>query len=178
MNARYSNFTADERSRGRFAARRWTTAIVIMLAFPLFLVSLVVYLTAGDPGFRVIPGYEQRAATHDAIARRRVAATASGMQVDVALRGEGSASRLEVSLTDAAGQPVDGLVITLEAFHVARSAHAVMLAMEPAGSGRYAAPYLPAAAGYHVFALEIRRGAEILDFEVRRWLDSGGVGAG
>jgi len=115
--------------------------------FPIMLVALLlvsvganVYLiirATSDPSFAVEPNYYQKAVDWDQIQEERSRSEALGWKVDVKAKH----TELRVQLTDRRGEPIDGAVVEVEAFHNARAADRVRGVMLPRGEGVYVMEY-------------------------------------
>jgi hypothetical protein len=150
--------------------RIWPTLIIAVLAGNLALGVFLFRLANDDAHFAVEPDYYRRAVGWDstqAQARhnRDLGWTIQPTLGPLVLAGT---TPLILAVLDAAGQPVEGARVTLEARHVAHAGEVVTAALAPAGpAGRYAAPLALARAGLWEFRVAVSRGAERFTDDLR-----------
>jgi len=120
---------------------RWPIIIVSALALHMAASAFFVYLATSNPSFAVEEDYYQKALdwdkrrAQDAVNRTLGWRLASELNDDPASSG----AALQVLLSDSEGIPIDGAVVEVEAFPIARADQILRQRLHRAGEGRYAA---------------------------------------
>ena len=113
--------SAPRAPRGRGLG--WPIAMSLILAATVVVNLWVMHLARSDPSFAVETDYYARAVHWDDELEQRRRNEALGWQLAPSLaRGDGDSTLLRVRLADAAGRPLGGAAVAVEAFAVARSA--------------------------------------------------------
>ncbi len=150
---------------GRKGARLFPGIVFGLIGLNLAVVGVTVYFATSDPSFAVEPGYDRKALGWDEEAARRRRSEALGWTASVA--PDPARGRVEVRLTDEAGGPVEGAVVTGMAFRSARASRRFDLAFEESAPGVYAAALAMEEGGIWEFRLGARRGGEEFAAEAR-----------
>ena len=103
------------------ARRFWVCVIVGFFAIDFTIAALAISMAAGDPSFRSIPGYGERALAWDIRQQRKQAAHELNWQVDMQ-RSEPNHDGIDLTIRDLHGQPVSGCSGTYKLFHFTRVA--------------------------------------------------------
>jgi len=125
--------------------RAWTwPAIVIGLLVLGVGANLALLVVAtSDPGFAVEPDYYAKAVAWDDKRAQDARNLALGWRLTADARADAAAVppalAVGVELTDAAGRPIDGAAVHVEAFPVSRSQNLLQADLAARGAGRYAA---------------------------------------
>ena len=121
---------------------RWPLFIVGLLALQILFGIFFVWRATSDPSFAVEEDYYRKAVNWEETQAQRSRNQALGWSVDERLVPPpvlGGKPTLEVTLTDAEGQPISGATVEVETFHNVRASavlRAVLVEREP---GVYAA---------------------------------------
>ncbi len=156
-------------------ATRWTLVVVGLLGSSLAWCATAIFLSSGDPSFAVEPNYEWKAEHFDAVAAERARSAALGwtLSVEVAREAPGRSS-VRLGVRDAAGQPLEGATVEVEAFHNARAADRFALALTPAGAGEFSAPLASDRRGTWEFDAVVRAHGAVARLSTRALLTAGG----
>jgi hypothetical protein len=108
-------------TRERKAMRFWTCVICGFFSIDFTIAAIAISMAAGDPSFRSIPGYGERAVAWDVRQERKLSSRKLGWKVEVN-RVEPSRDAIEVVVRDAADDPVTGCKGSIQMFHFTRVA--------------------------------------------------------
>jgi nitrogen fixation protein FixH len=140
----------------------WKYVPVGLLLLSATIGAVTVWVALRDPSFGVEEDYYQKGLEHDAVLEQARRNAELGWQL--ALRAEVLSgpprSRVEVVLRARAGAPVAGAAVSVEAFHVARSAYPAEAALVEGEAGRYAAELPLARTGKWEVRVVAERGGE------------------
>jgi nitrogen fixation protein FixH len=122
---------------------RWPAFIAGALALQVLASLVTIYLATSNPSYAVEDDYYRKALAWDA----KRAQDHRNLELGWTLRFEitsatvaGDRAVLSVDLGDAAGSPVDGALLDVEAFHNARADDLLRARLDGHGNGRYSAP--------------------------------------
>lgn len=161
----------QERSSMRF----WVFLICCFFAIDFAIAAIAISMAAGDPSFRSIPGYGERAIAWDVRQARKLASKELGWVVAIQ-RSEPSHNELVISVRDGANQPVVGCSGSVRLFHFTRVAEQFVGELIEAEPGLYHVPINVAKAGRWQLDLEIRASGDrqFWDERTLNWVDSPG----
>ncbi|RMH25396.1 MAG: hypothetical protein D6693_08765 [Planctomycetota bacterium] len=149
----------------------WPGIVIGLLAMSVIAMTITAALAVSDPSFAIVPGYGAGAEAENAAVRARRASAALGWDARVALSMTAPGrAEARVTLTDAAGDPIDDAGVRAVLYHPARSGDRQTVALTPIGAGVYAGAFRAPRTG--LWACEVtaaRDGAEFLADE-RAWL--------
>jgi nitrogen fixation protein FixH len=155
--------------------RWWPIAVVAVLAITV-LANVVVLWVASDPDAEAVePDYYRKAVAWDSTRVERARNLALGWRLDATVGPlGGGGAEVRARLADAAGAPLAGATVELEAIHNRIAAHPVHAVLFPAGgaggeAGVYAAAVPLARPGLWELRFTVRRGSD--RFTVDRRLD-------
>ena len=118
----------------------WPVIIAGALAFHVVASLVVVFIATSDPSYAVEEDYYQKAlAWNDKRAQDRTNETL-GWSIDFSVEppaAPGDQSTIEVTLQDGHSSPLNGAIVSVEAFHNARSADILKFQLTPEGEGTY-----------------------------------------
>jgi len=112
--------------------KAWVIAIVAMLGVNV-VAMVILAAVANDGGTQVIPAYYDKAAHYDDEIDRARISRALGWHASVVMSG----GVIEVVVSDAAGQAIDGATVRVTGYHRAHAADPLDLVLAAAGGGRY-----------------------------------------
>lgn len=115
MNA--TNTAKQERRSRRF----WVLLIVGFFSLDIAIAAIAISMAAGDPSFRSIPGFGERAVAWDQRQSLKEAWNKQGWATEI-VRAQPSMDAVEIGLKDAAGNPVSGCTGSVTMFHYTRVA--------------------------------------------------------
>ena len=101
--------------------RFWICVICGFFAIDFTIAAIAISMAAGDPSFRSIPGYGERAVAWDVRQERKSASRNLGWKVEVK-RVAPNRNASEVIVRDAANDPVTGCKGSIQMFHFTRVA--------------------------------------------------------
>jgi hypothetical protein len=140
---------------------RWPAFIAGALALQVLASLATIYLATSNPSYAVEDDYYQKALDWDARRAQENRNLELGWQlrfeVEPAARA-GDEALLSVRLDDSAGAPVDGALITVEAFHNARADDILRATVDGRGKGRYTASMPITRQGLWEFRFVAQRG--------------------
>ncbi len=113
-------------------ARKWLIAIGGLLAGNV-IAMVILAVVAGNGGTQVIPAYYDRAAHFDDEIDRASASRALGWHAEVAI----AAGAIDVTMSDAAGQAVDGARVHVTGYQRAHAGEPVDVELARVGVGHY-----------------------------------------
>ena len=124
--------------------RLWPVIIAGALAVHVVASLVVVFIATSDPSYAVEEDYYQKALHwNDKRAQDRMN-DSLGWSIDFSVEppaSPGDQPTLELRLQDGDASPLDGAVVSVEAFHNARSGDIVRIQPTPAGDGVYRASF-------------------------------------
>ncbi len=151
----------------------WPYLIGGALALHVVVSLIVVYVATSNPSYAVEEDYYAKSMAWDATrAQARVNADL-GWELTVSAKppaAPGEQPVLEVRLSDAAGAPVDGAAVAVEAFHNARSHDIIRAPLEAAGDGLYRAALPMRRDGRWELRFTVDRGTDRFTFSETRHL--------
>lgn len=151
----------------------WPYLIGGALALHVAASLVVVYVATSNPSYAVEEDYYAKSMAWDATrAQARVNADL-GWALAVSANppsAPGEQPVLEVRLSDAAGAPVDGAAVAVEAFHNARSHDIIRAPLEGAGNGLYRAALPMRRDGRWELRFTVDRGTEHFTFSETKHL--------
>ncbi len=100
----------------------WPLLVLGLLGGLLIMNGVMLYVATRDPSFAVEKDYYQKALDWDEKRAVDAASDALGWSLAVALAMEGANVRVTATIADRESAPVTGAEVSLEAFHLARSA--------------------------------------------------------
>lgn len=107
----------SERSSRRF----WVCLICSFFAIDFTVAAIAITMAAGDPSFRSIPGYGERAVAWDIRQQRKLSSQKLRWKVELR-RVEPSRDAIEITVLDSANEPVVGCKGAVRVFHFTRVA--------------------------------------------------------
>ena len=153
-------------------ANKMKLLVGTLLCLPLMSTGVLATLAHSDPSFSVEPDWYNKAVDWDASKARRQASAALGWSVSQ-VGAELQDPVLLLRVADAAGQPLVGADVRVEAFHVARASERQNLVLNERAPGQYAAPARLDRPGQ--WELRVRVAAQGQEFEQVLRPDVGGV---
>jgi nitrogen fixation protein FixH len=151
----------------------WPYVIAGALALHVAASLIFVYVATSNPSYAVEEDYYAKSVAWDATrAQARVNADL-GWALAVAANppsAPGEQPVLEVRLSDAAGAPVDGAAVAVEAFHNVRSHDIIRAPLEGAGNGLYRAALPMRRDGRWELRFTVDRGTDHFTFSETRHL--------
>jgi nitrogen fixation protein FixH len=150
-------------------ARLWPLAIVAVLALTVVGNALLLYYAAAPGAAVVEPDYYGKALAWDSTLARRAEQAALGWRIEAELGARGpEGTPLVVRLRDAAGAPIAGATVTIEAIHNAPGARHPRAALRPVAGGGYGAPLPLDRRGLWELRIEASRGRDRFSATLRR----------
>ncbi|MFY8199901.1 MAG: FixH family protein [Pirellula staleyi] len=132
----------------------WILMILGFFAIDLAIAAIAITMAAGDPSFRSIPGYGERAVAWDE--RQALRDAWQNRQWHIAIQRVGNPSdAIEVAITDRNHEPVSGCVGSARLFHYTRVAQQVSATLSEIAPGRYQAKVDVAKLGLWSFELTL-----------------------
>ena len=150
--------------------RIWPTLIITVLVGNLLLGVFLVRLANSDTHFAVEPDFYRRAVEWDATQAQARANVALGWRIEPILGPLAATgpTPLAVAVHDAAGAPVAGATVTLEALQVAHASERITAALQPdTAAGRYVAPVELPREGLWELRVAVSRGSERFTGDLR-----------
>jgi len=121
----------------------WPAAVVVVLAVTIG-ANIYILIAANDPNAMVVePDYYRKAVAWDSTLALRERSAELGWTADATLgplTADGH-SRIELTLTDHDGTPLDGARVEVTAIHNREAARRPRQVLDPVGPGRYAATF-------------------------------------
>jgi len=136
--------------------RRWALIIIGALVAQAGGILTMVTIASRDPNFSVESDYYEKAVRWDDTARERARQRELAWRIDAAISG----TAVDVALTSASGEPLEGASIEAEYFHPAHARDRRTVALSPSAPGRYSAPVTAPGSGFYELRLSITRGPE------------------
>jgi hypothetical protein len=156
MSTTLTRVDAAATRQGRF----WAFVPVVLLVASVGGVGSLVAIAVRDPGFALEKNYYERAVHWDREREQVATNERLGYGVALSLRDATDGPELEVGITDRAGVPLPGAVVTVEAFANARSGERRVLRLVAGPDGLYRAPLGSARAGLWEFRIDVLAGSE------------------
>lgn len=122
------------------AERRWPVGVVVLLVGHVLAMLWFISLAVSDPSVAVEEDYYAKALRWDETMAQQETNRRLGWQLAAHVTPpvvRGGDAVLEAVLSDAAGRPVTGAEVSVEAFAVARSGHILRSRLEEREQGRY-----------------------------------------
>jgi len=113
--------TAQIAKRERSSMRFWVFFICCFFAIDFTVAAIAISMAAGDPSFRSIPGYGERAVAWDVRQARKQASKELGWNVQIERSGTNH-SEMTITVLDAESQPVVDCTGSARMFHFTRVA--------------------------------------------------------
>lgn len=165
--------------RERNSKRFWVCVICGFFSLDFSIAAIAISMAAGDPSFRSIPGYGERAVAWDVRQKRKAISNKLGWKIEVQ-PVEPLRDAIEIRVFDDSNQPIAGCTGSLRLFHFTRVAEQFecdLIEMEP---GRYLAKVDVTKNGRWQLEMEIR-GDDNQSFWVEQtldWFDASSKGLG
>ncbi len=115
----------------------WFLMPIVLLGGLLTLLGVLVAIATSDDGFAVETDYYQKATRWDETMAERRASDALGWQSQVGVTHEHDAMRIDLALSDAAGEALFGSHVSVEAFANSRAAEVHRVVLAESEPGRY-----------------------------------------
>ena len=130
----------EEQLAEQKAKRFWVALVVVLLGLQVVIGVVAINLATGDSSAAVIPNYHSEALNWDATHKQRTALARLGWNLNVVtsdvVDGQGGrVIRVEVNDVDDVG--IDGLQISVDAYHHARGSDVVKFTLEALTDGTY-----------------------------------------
>ena len=156
---------------------RWPAFIAGALALQVLASIVTIYLATSNPSYAVEDDYYQKALAWD----DRRAQERRNLELGWTLKFEVTPATvaadravLSVDLGDAGGAPVDGALLTVEAFHNARADDLLGARLGDRGDGRYAVAMPITRGGVWEFRFVAERGEDRFTHTETRYMALGG----
>jgi hypothetical protein len=158
--------------RERKSMQFWVFFICCFFAIDFTIAAIAISMAAGDPSFRSIPGYGERAIAWDVRQARKQASKELGWVVQIERSGP-SHSALAISVRDAANQPVINCTGSVRMFHFTRVAEQFEGKLIETEPGLYHVRIDVAKSGRWQMDLEIRASGDrqFWDERTLNWID-------
>ena len=153
--SRSAQLAKSERRSRRF----WVSVICGFFAIDFTIAAIAISMAAGDPSFRSIPGYGERAVSWDVRQKRKQLSRELGWNTKLQ-RAEPLHDALELTITDAANEPVSGCSGTVRIFHYTRVAQQLQADWVEQEPGRYIARVDVAKPGLWQLEMELHKGPD------------------
>lgn len=153
--SRSAQLAKSERRSRRF----WVSVICGFFAIDFSIAAIAISMAAGDPSFRSIPGYGERAVSWDVRQKRKQSSKELGWDIKLQ-RSEPLRDALELTIADEANKPVSGCSGTVRIFHYTRVATQLQAAWIEQEPGRYIAKVDVAKPGLWQLELELHKGPD------------------
>ncbi len=146
--------TAQLAIRERNSKWFWVCVICGFFAMDFSIAAIAISMAAGDPSFRSIPGYGERAVAWDVRQKRKEVSRKLGWEIDIQ-RVEPLHDAVEIRIGSAANGPVTGCTGSLRLFHFTRVAEQFQSPLREIEPGLYHAQINVAKLGRWQMELEI-----------------------
>ena len=130
--------TAQLAKRERNSKWFWVCLICSFFAMDFTIAAIAISMAAGDPSFRSIPGYGERAVAWDVRRQRKEDSQKLGWKLEVQ-RVEPGRNAIDVTILDADNEPVTGCAGSLRLFHYTRVADQFQCELHEIEPGHYRA---------------------------------------
>ena len=141
--------------RERRSMRFWVFFICCFFAIDFTVAAIAISMAAGDPSFRSIPGYGERAVAWDVRQARKQASKELGWKVQIERSGP-NLSEMTITVVDAENKPVADCTGSVRMFHFTRVAEQFEGKLIETEPGIYMVPINVAKPGRWQLELEIR----------------------
>ena len=145
------------------SGRLWPWALGLVLGLTVAGNFWVMKLAGSEPSMAVEPDYYQKALAWDSTVNQQRINAALGWLLESKLTegsGDGARPTVEVVLKNAAGEPIDSAVISVEATHNARAGEIYKVRLAAQGMGSYRATLESARRGIWQLRFEVTAGGE------------------
>ena len=165
-------------TRERSAMRFWTCVICGFFAIDFAVAAIAISMVAGDPSFRSIPGYGERAVAWDVRQEGKRTSKELGWSVRLK-RVEPSRDAIEVVVKDAANEPVIGGRGAVRMFHFTRVAEQMRGELVEIEPGVYRATIDVSKPGRWQMDLELHADGDrnFWDEQTLNWFDNSALGS-
>lgn len=161
------------------ASRTWIGIVAGLLLFAVGTQAVLIAYALADPSMVAEPDYYRKALAWEATQAQAARNAALGWSLELEAGPlEGGRRELRARLRDAAGAPLDGAAVALEAFHKARRAQAVRADLAGAGDGAYRAVLPLARPGRWELRFAVRRGEDTFTRTIERDLGPDALASG
>jgi nitrogen fixation protein FixH len=167
--------TQLEDSQGR--AWVWPAIVLGMLGMQIILCSVAYFVATSDPSQTVVHNYHTKALAWDEHQAQLRAGEALGwgVQFVVADRANLLGDRVvRLSLTDAQGDPLTGVSVSVKAFHFSRASDVVEADLVESASGEYVTEMKMRKAGRWELAFVTRLGEDVFPFTLQQQVGADG----
>ena len=170
--------TSQIASREKGAKRFWMCVIGGFFAIDFTIAAIAICMAAGDPSFRSIPGYGERAVAWDIRQERKNSSRDLGWKVAVH-RVKPNHNAIEVVVRDAADNPVTGCKGSIQIFHFTRVAEQFRGELTEIEPGVYRASINVSKPGRWQMHLEIQADGNrnFWDEQTLNWFESPKLGS-
>ncbi|HSO24953.1 MAG TPA: FixH family protein [Chondromyces sp.] len=151
----------------------WPFVIAGALALHVLASLAMVYVATSDPSYAVEEDYYAKSMAWDATRAQERTNADLGWELAASAAPPsepGAQPVLEVRLSDAAGAPVDGAAVAVQAFHNARSHDIIRAPLQGAGNGLYRATLPMRRDGRWELRFTVDRGTDHFTFSETRHL--------
>ena len=157
----------------------WVCVICGFFAMDFSIAAIAISMAAGDPSFRSIPGYGERAVAWDVRQKRKEVSEKLGWKIDLH-RVEPLRDAIEIRITNAANTPVTGCTGSLQLFHFKRVAEQFKGQLSEIEPGLYRAKVNVAKLGRWQMELELHADGDrhFWDERTLDWFESSSVDLG
>lgn len=165
--------------RERSAMRFWVCVICGFFAIDFIVAAVAISMAAGDPSFRSIPGYGERAVAWDVRQGRKRSSQDLQWKVTVQ-RAEPRRDAIEILIRNAANEPVTGCTGVVRMFHFTRVADQHRGEIVETEPGTYRANIDVSKPGRWQLDLEIHADGDrnFWDEQIVNWFDDSVQGVG
>jgi len=170
--------SAQIATRENSARRFWTSLICGFFAIDFTIAAIAITMAAGDPSFRSIPGYGERAVAWDVRQERKRISKDLGWKVELS-RVEPGRDAIQVVVRDAANEPVTACKGSVRMFHFTRVAEQLRGEFTEIEPGVYRVSIDVAKPGRWQMELEIHADGNrnYWDEQTLNWFDASDVGS-
>ena len=133
----------------------WVCVICGFFAIDFSIAAIAISMAAGDPSFRSIPGYGERAVAWDVRQKRKEGSNKLGWKIDLQ-RVEPLRDAIDIRIVNAANVPVVGCTGSLRMFHFTRVAEQLQSQLSEIEPGHYRAKVNVAKNGRWQMELEVK----------------------
>lgn len=139
----------------------WPLIVIGLLGGLLVMNGVMLYVATRDPSFAVEKNYYQKALDWDEKRAQDAANDALGWAIAVSLEAAGADVRVRATVADREGAPVSGAAVSLEAFHVARSAASREVKLAEESPGIYATTWPAMRPGIWEMRFRVEQGGHV-----------------
>lgn len=148
----------------RVAQFVWMGFILAFFGLQAVLWTCAIALTSGDSSHSVIANYDQQALMWDETRAAQRASDSLGWEVAISIGSKAdvmSGRVVEFSVLDSSGDPIEGAVFDLKAFHCAKSALVQPIEVISSADGVYIGKIRANQSGLWEISGEITRGSDV-----------------